>query len=147
MTAGETFAAGPGTLQFGETGTEIDISCQVNSMTLTPTKDQGEAKTMLCGTTRVPQAKYTFALVGNFDLDLSDPAGLWQLTVVAPGSQVPFTYTPSTAADVAASGTVQLDPVPFGYEEYGEIINADIEWLLTAGPEYTRAGAPIVPVP
>lgn len=143
MTAGETVPFGPGVLEIGAVGSEIDVSCLVNSMRITAAKTQGETTTKLCGTQRTPAATYTYSLAGNIDLDLTDPDGLWALSQVAPGTEVPFTYTPNTDADTTATGVLILDPLDFGGEEYGEIMNSDLEWVLKAKPTYTMAGVPI----
>lgn len=146
MTAGETVEYGPGTLKFGEVGSEIDASCLVNSFRITATKEQGETTTKLCGTPRTPRATYTYAASGNIDTDLTDPDGLWALSQVAPGSEVKFVFIPNTEAGTEASGTVILDPMDFGGEEYGEVMNSDVEWTLVGAPAYEVGGAPI-PVP
>lgn len=145
MAAGDTYEFGPGTLTIGEVGSEIDVSCQVNSLVIKAAKEQGESKTMLCGTKRIPKATYTHAMTGNIDIDITDPAGLWALSQIAPGSEAPFTYTPSTEAGTVATGVVQVDPMDFGGQTYGEIMNSDVEWLLTAAPTYSIDGSPLVP--
>ena len=144
MAAGDTYQAGPGTLVFGATGTEIDVSCQVNSLTIAATKDQGDSTTKLCGTTKSPAAVYTYAMSGNIDHDLTDPDGLWALSQVAPDTEVPFVFVPSTEAGTEAAGTIIIDPMDFGYAEYGEIMASDIEWTLTGPPVYTLGGIPLV---
>lgn len=145
MTAGtfEPIAFGPGTLKFGETGTEIDVSCQVNSLTISAAKEQGETVTKLCGTQRTPAATYTYSMAGNIDLDATDPAGLWALSQTAPGSTVPFVFVPNTDADVEAAGSILIDPMDFGGEEYGADMASDIEWPLTGPPTYSIAGVPL----
>lgn len=146
MAAGDTYEFGPGTLTFGATGSEIDVSCQVNSLVIAVTKDQGEATTKLCGTVRTPKAVYTYAMTGNIDHDLTDPDGLWALSQIAPGSAVPFVYVPSTVAGTSAAGTITIDPMNFGGEDYGTVMASDIEWTLAAAPTYTIDGVPLVPV-
>lgn len=146
MSAGDTYEYGPGTLTFGATGAEIDVSCQVNSLTISASKEQGDTTTKLCGTTKTPAAVYTYAMAGNIDHDLTDPDGLWALSQVAPGSEVAFVYVPSLEAGTEAEGTVLIDPMAFGGEEYGATMASDIEWLLTGPPTYTLGGVPLVPV-
>lgn len=143
MTVGETVPFGPGTLKFGATGSEIDVSCQVNSLTITMSKDQGDAVTKLCGTTRTPAPTYTYTMEGNIDVDLTDPEGLWALSQITPGALVPFVFTPNTAAATEATGNVYVDPMDFGGDEYGAIMASDVSWGLDAQPTYTVAGVPI----
>ena len=40
---------GPGTLEIGAVGSEIDVSCLVNGARVTPTKTEGDATQKLCG--------------------------------------------------------------------------------------------------
>lgn len=143
MAAGDVYPFGPGTLTFGATGTEIDVSCQVNSLTIAVEKDQGDTVTKLCGTQRSPAPIYTWTMSGNIDADLTDPDGLWALSQTAKGTQVPFTYVPNTTAGTEAAGVIVIDPMAFGGEEYGAIMASDIEWQLTGEPDYTLAGTPL----
>jgi hypothetical protein len=146
MAAGDTYEYGPGTLTFGATGTEIDVSCQVNSLVITPSKEQGDSVTKLCGTTKTPAATYTYTMTGNIDHDLTDPDGLWALSQLSPGSEVAYVYVPNTTADVEASGSVLIDPMGFGGDEYGTVMASDIEWICTGQPDYTIAGVPLAGV-
>ena len=60
---------GPGTLEIGATGTEIDVSCLVNSCRVAAAKDQKDSTQKLCGT-KVPGAvTYNATLKGNVDID------------------------------------------------------------------------------
>lgn len=143
MAAGDTFKAGPGVLSLGEVGSEIDVSCQVNSFKISASKEAGDSTTKLCGTVKTNASTYTYSATGNLDLDLDDPDGLFALSQTNPGASVPFTFTPSTEAGTEASGTLILDPMDFGYTDYGEIINSDVEWALEAQPTYSIGGEPI----
>ena len=144
MAAGDTYEYGPGTLSFGATGSEIDVSCQVNSLTLVPSKEQGDTTYKLCGTAKTPKATYTWAMTGNIDHDLTDPDGLWALSQTAPGTEIPFVYVPSTEAGTEGSGVVLIDPMAFGGDEYGATMASDIEWALVGFPDFTLGGVPIV---
>lgn len=128
---------GPGELTLGETGTELDASCQVNNLKIAPTKDQGDSKTKLCGTVVPGAVDYTFALTGNVDQDVATAAGLSALCWESAGTEVPFTFTPNTAAGATATGTVILDPLDFGGDEYGEDMTSDIEFAIVGKPTIT----------
>lgn len=137
---GETFNLGPGELSIGATGTEIDVSCLINNATIAATKDQGDSVTKLCGTVVPGSVSYTYALSGNTDTDVADPAGLFALSQAAPGSQQPFTFTPSTDAGTEATGTLIIDPLDFGGDTTGETMTSDFEFALVGAPTYTYAG-------
>ena len=133
---------GPGTLKIGATGTEIDVSCNINNARITTDKDQGESKTMLCGDVKPGSTKYTYRLTGNMDVDVdADAAGLFALSQSAPGSQQEFEFVPNTADGTSAAGTLILDPLDFGADETGTDLNSDFDWTLVDKPTYTY-GAP-----
>jgi hypothetical protein len=128
---------GPGELTLGETGTELDVSCQVNNLKITPTKDQGDSVTKLCGTEVPGSVSYTFALTGNVDQDVSTATGLSALCWASAGTAVPFSFTPNTVAAASAVGTLILDPLDFGGDEYGEDMTSDIEFAIVGKPTIT----------
>lgn len=127
---------GPGTLQIGETGAPIDVSCLVNSMRITASKDESDSTTKLCGTVKPGKITYTYSLTGNIDVDSEDPAGIFALSQAEPGTQVPFTFTPNTDAETTASGTLVIDPLDFGADEYGDDMTSDLEFTLVGAPTY-----------
>lgn len=133
---------GPGTLKIGETGTEIDVSCQVNSMRITASKDEGDSTTKLCGTVKPGKITYTYSLTGNLDVDSELDDGLFALSQASPGTQVPFTFVPNTAAETAAAGTLVIDPLDFGADEFGDDMTSDIEFTIVGPPTYTYPTAP-----
>lgn len=124
---------GPGILKIGETGTEIDVSCQVNHLVLTQAPNRGDSKVMLCGTTKAGSVKYDKTLEGNLDLDLeAGAAGLFYLSQTYPGSEQQFTFTPNTTGGDTATGTLILDPMDFGSgDAYGAIMGSDVSWIVT----------------
>lgn len=134
---------GPGTLTFGETGTEIDASCEVNNLRITVSKDQEDSTTKLCGTTKPGATSYTYALEGNTDTDVEDPDGFFAMSQLAKGTEVPFVFVPNTAAGTQAAGTVVMDPLEFGADEYGATLDSDFEFTLVGEPAYTYGGAAV----
>lgn len=137
MAAGDTYNLGPGELSIGATGTEIDVSCLINNAVISMSKDQGDSTTKLCGTVKPGAVTYTYALSGNVDTDISDPAGLFALSQAEPGSQQPFTFTPSTEAGTEAAGVLIIDPLDFGGDTTGETMTSDFEFALVGAPVYT----------
>lgn len=134
---------GPGTLTFGETADLIEASCLVNSLRITMSKDEGDSTTKLCGTVKPGKITYTYAMSGNLDTDVDDGSGLFALTQAAPGTQVPFTFTPNTDGETSATGVVILDPMDFGADEFGDTLASDIEWTLVGKPTYTYPVTPL----
>lgn len=134
---------GPGVLTFGEAGTEIDVSCQVNSCTIEPSKDTADSTTKLCGTVKAGAVTYTYTLGGNLDLDDETAGGFFYFTQDNAGKEIAFTYTPDNATPGGtAKGTVVIDPLSFGGEEYGEDMTSDFEFDMVGKPTYEAPEAP-----
>jgi hypothetical protein len=135
---------GPGTLKIGATGSEIDASCSVNSLRVTATADRGDSKTMLCGTVKAGSVRYNYEMTGNLDLDLELGAdSLFALSQENPGSLQDFVFIPNEDGGTSATGQLILDPLDFGADEYGTIMNSDVTWTLQGAPtyEYGTGGA------
>lgn len=128
---------GPGTLKIGAVGSEIDVSCLLNSCTLTPNKNQGDSVTKLCGTTRPGAITYDYSLSGNIDVDIATAGGLFQLCATAPGTQQSFEWTPNNAAGVEVAGILIIDPLAFGGDTYGADMASDFEFSLVGEPVWT----------
>jgi hypothetical protein len=137
------FEFGDGTLTIGQTGTPIDVSCLVNSAKVTPSKDQADSTTKLCGTVRQGKVTYTYALSGNVDVDIADEAGLFALGWAYPGTECEFTFTPSIEAGTAMAGVLVIDPLEFGGDETGATMVSDFEFSIVGKPTLTYA----VPAP
>lgn len=140
---------GPGLLTLGELGTEIDASCLVNSLTITNDVDEGDSTTKLCGTVQPGARTYTYHMDGNLDTDQDAGAdGLFALSQLQKGTEVKFSFTPNTAEGTVVSGTVIIDPMDFGADEYGAWMSSDITWALVGDPAYvwgTGAGVALSP--
>jgi hypothetical protein len=136
-----TTTLGPGTLEIGSVGTEIDVSCLVNNAVIAADKDEGDATTKLCGDVRAGTVTYTYALSGNMDTDVADSAGFFALSQAEPGSQQTFTFTPNTAAGTSATGTLVIDPLDFWADESGADLTSDFEFTIVGRPTYTYPAA------
>lgn len=132
---------GPGTLKFGSVGSEIDVSCNVNGCRITSDKNQGDSKTMLCGTVKPGSTTYSWKLAGNLDIDVDAGAdGFFALSQLSPGTSVAFEFVPNTTDGTAASGKVIIDPLDFGADEYGSDLSSDFEFALDGKPEWDWDG-------
>lgn len=130
-------ALGPGTLIFGPTGTEIDASCLVNNARIEVDKDQDDTRYKLCGTATPGKITYTYKLTGNLDTDVTDADGLWFYSQEHAGEQIEFEFVPNTAAGTSATGTLVLDPLDFGADEYGQPLDSDFELTIIGKPTFT----------
>lgn len=132
---------GPGTLKIGATGTEIDVSCNINNAVLSAEKDQGDSVTKLCGTVVPGSVSYNYVLSGNIDTDVGEDTGFFALSVKNPGTQQGFEFVPNTAAGTSASGTLILDPLDFGGDETTQTMTSDFEFAVVGEPVYAFSGA------
>lgn len=128
---------GPGTLTIGATGSEIDVSCLLNNAAVEPSKTSTDPTTKLCGLVRAGTVSYTYQLTGNVDVDAGNAAGLFALTWSAPGSVQPFTFTPSTALGTSVAGTLVVDPLRLGADEFGADLTSDIAFDVVGQPVVT----------
>lgn len=129
---------GPGTLTItGPSATEIDISCQINNARIAASKSQDDPKTKLCGTVTPGKITYEYALSGNMDTDPEVSAGIFKFSQDNAGKSVQFEFVPNTVGQTAASGTLIMDPLDFGADEFGAPLDSDFEWSILGQPTYT----------
>lgn len=129
---------GPGTITIGETGTELDFSCQVTAAHVDTEVDEGDSVTVLCGD-EVPGARtYSHSFAGTLLQDL-DAAGIVAYSWEHAGEQVPFTFTPVTDLAATVEGTLILDPLSIGGDEAGQNMTSDYEWAIVGTPIFTPA--------
>jgi hypothetical protein len=129
---------GPGVLEIGATGTEIDVSCLINNATIAASKDQGDSTTKLCGTVKPGATNYTYALSGNIDTDVALDSGFFALSQSAPGTEQTFKFTPNddAAPGTTATGSLVIDPLDFGGDTMGETMVSDFEFAIVGKPVY-----------
>lgn len=130
-----TNTVGPGTLTIGETGTLLDVSCQVTEVMLSPDKDQEDAVNTLCGDSLAGDITYTFTLKGTLVQDWS-PAGVNKFCHTNRGLQLPFTFTPSTADGPTITGELIVDPIDTGGKVKSKPF-AEFEFTVIGDPLWT----------
>lgn len=120
---------GPGTIELGATGSEVDFSGEVLGGSVGHEYSEvGEARTMLSGDKRGASETRTDSLTFNLENDLT-AAGLYQFTITNDGVDVPFTYTPNTTAAATWAGTVTIKlPGTVGADEFGQPLVSDVTW-------------------
>lgn len=130
-------ALGPGVLTFGDVGTEIDASCLVNNARVEIDKEQDDPKYKLCGTATPGKITYTYKLTGNLETDIDTPTGLFAYSQDHAGEQIPFVFIPNSVAQTSCEGTLILDPLEFGADDYGEPLDSDFELTIIGKPLFT----------
>jgi len=135
---------GPGTFKLGPTASALDFSCQVQSMGVNPSKDEGDTITTLCGDSIPGSVTYANVLAGTFLQDLAVADGLIQYSWEHKGETAEFEFVPATTATTGATGSVVVDPLPFGTSDgaFGDVLTSDFEWSMVGDPTFTwPAGA------
>lgn len=127
----KSYKVGPGTLEFGETGTPTDFSCQFSTIQLDPSKDSEDALKVLCGDSIPGDVAYSWALSGTLVQDLGDQ-GISLYTLSNAGKTVPFRFIPKSGAN-GFSGSVVIDPTRIG-GEVGRTATADFEFQVVGQP-------------
>lgn len=125
---------GPGTLTFGETGTEQEFGGSVTTATLTPEFDQGDAIPVLSGDSIPGELTETWTLGGEF-LQTYDAESLLLWCKDNSGSQLPFVFKPRADQPLEATGVVTVRATPIG---------GDVKTRTTSEFEFVCVGIPDV---
>lgn len=134
---------GPGTLKIGATGTEIDVSCQLNGGRITTNVDTGDSVTTLCGTTEPGAMTFDFEFTGNINVDIQGgAASLFALSWSAKGTEQSFIFTPNTADGTTATGVLIITPLDLGADAFGDPLASDFTWPLVGEPTFDYGTSP-----
>lgn len=129
-----TVKLGPGTIQIGMVGTEVDFDCQITAAHVDWTADEGDSVVVLCGET-VPGARtYSAVFAGTLLQDLGVDDGIVAFTWDHKGETVPFVFVPNTAAGKSVTGNLIVDPLSVGGDESGQNMTSDFEWAIVGDP-------------
>lgn len=125
---------GPGTLTFGEHGSEQEFGGSVTTCTLTPEFDQGDNTPVLSGDTIAGELTETWTLGGEF-LQSYDSESLLLWCKINSGKELPFVFKPRADQPLTASGIVTIRATPIG---------GDVKTRTTSGFEFVCVGVPDV---
>lgn len=125
-----------GKLHIGDAVTGVDVDCQVNENTLTPTTENKTYDT-ICGRYTVPGLT-TWVLHLVAAQDWSDPAGVCAFLAANDGAVVPYTLQLTVDPFPAASGELYCAPVAFGGVA-GEVADFTVDLGTTAPPTFDLA--------
>jgi hypothetical protein len=123
---------GPGTFSIGLVGTPLDLTAQVTSLKVTPSAEAEDSLTTLSGESLAGERTYTWTVSGTLIQDLTED-GMFDYTWSNAGDQVPFTFTPSTAAGRDITGTLIVDPLEIG-GDVKQKNTVDFEWAVVGQP-------------
>lgn len=130
-----TYVLGPGTIQIGGVGDEVDFTAQLTGGTVSWDKDKEDDVPVLSGGVLAGDTTYTAAISGNVFQDLGAADGLVAFTWANKGTQQPFSFTPNTDLGTKVTGTVVIDPIDVGGDEVKKRPQSDFEWDFVGEPE------------
>lgn len=129
-----TYTFGPGSLIIGETGSPVEISCQVTSGTVEWAVDAEDDTALLCGDVEPGEETFTATLSFNIFQDLTDDAGIVvQSWGPMKGTVQPVEFIPATAAGKRIVGSVKVRPITVGGEAKTKP-RSDVEWPFVGEP-------------
>lgn len=129
---------GRGTLKIGATGTEIDVSCQLNGGRITTNVDTADSITVLCGDVIPGATTFDHEFTGNLNVDVgAGAASLFDLSWTAKGTEQNFVFTPNTADGTTATGTLIITPLDLGADAFGDPLASDFTWAIVGEPTFT----------
>lgn len=130
---------GPGTLQLGDVGEELDLSCQVTEVTVTWDNDTDDDVPVLCGGMMAGDDTFTATLEATIVQDMI-AGGVIDYTWRNKGAVVPVTFTP-TDGDARVTGDVKIIPVDLG-GKVRKKNTSDVSWPFVGEPSFTPMADP-----
>lgn len=125
---------GPGLLTLGETGTPKEFGTQVSETTLTPEYDSDDPINVLSGDEYAGDETETWLLsVVLYQDYTAESLHLWLYQNA--GEEVPFTFVPSKAGALQATGTVKVRAASLGGE---------VKTRNTSEVEFPVVGRPVI---
>lgn len=123
---------GPGVLEFGETGSLMDFSCQVTAVTVSVEADRDDPTPTLCGDNLVGESTYNGTIEATIVQDL-EKTGVVAWSWEHKGETVPVRFVPNSAAGAEVTGSVVVDPISIGGDV--KVRNtSDISWAFAGEP-------------
>lgn len=113
--AAKSHKLGPGSLKFGETGSEVEFATRCRSVAVEPEVEEGDRLPVLSGDETDEIDSESYALSGSVfqDYDL-DSLLVW--AHVNAGAVVPFTFRPDNDKALAVRGEVRVRRLRIGGE-------------------------------
>ena len=124
---------GPGRLEFGETGTLMDFSCQVTSVTVSMEPEREDPTPTLCGDNLIGESSYSATLEATLVQDLAE-TGIVAWSWENRGLTMPVVFVPNSAAGAEVTGSVVIDPISIGGDV--KVRNtSDVSWSFVGEPD------------
>lgn len=135
------YTVGPGSLTFGETGDDLDLSCQVSSAEISWDSDSEDDTYVLCGDVIPGESKFTATLTATILQDITT-GGAIDYSWKHKGEQVKFVYVPNKKETATITGMCVIQPLGVGGEVKARP-TTDLEWPCVGEPELTYPTAKV----
>ena len=131
-----------GTFKLGDTSTGVAMEAQLSQIGTPQTVTRDSPVTVLTGDVVQASATYSWSLVGQALLDLSDPDGVFYFVNEHQGEQMPFTFQPIGAEGPTFAGTVIVDGWDTEELAAGSIMQSKFTWPLQGSRTVTPPAGP-----
>ncbi|MGV0868452.1 hypothetical protein [Corynebacterium kalidii] len=130
---------GPGSLNLGEAGSALDLSCQVTDVAISAEGNSEDTEYTLCGDAEAGARTYAWTLAITAFQDI-EADGIIDYTWKHAGTEVKFEFRPDVSSGSVVTGTVVIDPVQLGGTANTKN-KSEAEWGIVGNPNFTPAGA------
>jgi len=118
------------------------MEAQISQIGTPQTVTRDSPVTVLTGDVVQASATYSWSLVGQALLDLSDPDGIFYFVHEHQGEQMPFTFAPIGANGPQFAGTVIVDGWDTEELAAGSIMQSKFTWPLQGAMTVTPPAGP-----
>lgn len=130
----ETLKVGPGKLSIGDTEDLTQFESQIRSAILEPEVDKGDPLVVLSGEKKSGNRTETWQMSGTMLQDFGATDSKTEWLFEHRGEDLPFEYTPNTAAGKKITGTLTVEAIAIG-GEVSENAESDFEFVLVGEPK------------
>jgi hypothetical protein len=118
-----------GTFKLGDTATGMAMEAQISQIGTPQTVTRDSPVTVLTGDVVLAAATYSWSIVGQALLDVSDPSGIYYFVVENQGQELAFEFCPIGAtAGPTITGTCIVDGWDTEEIAAGSIVQSKFTW-------------------
>lgn len=128
----QRYKVGPGSLVFGEVGSEEEFEAQITEALVEWDVDANDDEEVLSGEVIPGEETFTAKISGSLYQDIK-ASGIVRWSWTERGTVVPFTYIPNTVEDTQVTGEIKVRPLSVG-GVVGEWGKSDFEFPCVGEP-------------
>lgn len=130
--ANKRYKVGPGSLVFGEVGSEEEFEAQITEALVEWDVEAEDDEEVLSGEVIPGDEVFTAKISGNLFQDIK-ASGIVRWSWTNRGVVVPFTFIPNTVEDAQVTGEVKVRPISVG-GPVGQTAKSDFEFPCVGEP-------------